>query len=347
MITIQSDIKQFRGTHYELGYRQGEELKDSPILKTRHKYWKLKRPRFHIDIQEAKSAFMHVAPKIWDEFEGIADGSKQPLENVLRDFGGYRMEPERSGCSVFVQDEFLVRNYDFQPATYDGRYMVYQPADGGHAVIGPSSRVTGRMDGMNEHGLAIGYNFTHRKKTKDGFVCYMISRMILELCENVDQAIKFLKELPHRNAFSYILLDQTGTRYIVEASPRDVTVRQASECTNHFVIQEKENRHHIKESQARLEKINELKPSMLTPKKAFETFNAKGKGVFSDNYKSWSGTIHTSLYQPQELKAWMSLGGNEQPEIFNFREWLNGNDFQQSSLTGKLETNIPTANMER
>ena len=346
MITIQSDLRQFRGTHYELGYRQGEELSDSPILKTRHKYWKLKRPRFNIDVQEAKSAFLQFAPKIWDEFEGISDGSKQPLENILRDFGGYRMEPERSGCSVFVQDEFLVRNYDFQPVTYDGRYMVYQPTDGGLAVIGPSSRVTGRMDGMNEYGLAIGYNFTHRKKTKDGFVCYMISRMILELCENVDQAVQLIKELPHRNAFSYILLDQTGEHYIIEASPRDVTVRQASECTNHFLTQEKENRHHIKESQTRLDKISELKSSMLSPEKAFETFNAKDKGIFSDNYKSWSGTIHTSLYQPRALKALISLGGNQQPEVFDFQQWLKGNDFQQSTLTGKLETDIPIANME-
>ena len=102
MITIQSDLRQFRGTHYELGYRQGEELSDSPILKTRHKYWKLKRPRFNIDVQEAKSAFLQFAPKIWDEFEGISDGSKQPLENILRDFGGYRMAPNRSGGLAFV-----------------------------------------------------------------------------------------------------------------------------------------------------------------------------------------------------------------------------------------------------
>lgn len=33
MITIQSDLRQFRGTHYELGYRQGEELSDSAYLK--------------------------------------------------------------------------------------------------------------------------------------------------------------------------------------------------------------------------------------------------------------------------------------------------------------------------
>ncbi len=35
---------------------------------------------------------------------------------------------------------------------------------GGLSQIGPTSRVTGRMDGMNEYGLVMAYNFMHRKK---------------------------------------------------------------------------------------------------------------------------------------------------------------------------------------
>ncbi|RZH97416.1 acyl-CoA--6-aminopenicillanic acid acyltransferase, partial [Staphylococcus condimenti] len=72
------------------------------------------------------------------------------------------------------------------PATYDGRYLLYQPNDGGYAQIGPTSRVTGRMDGLNGAGLAMGYNFMHRKKPANGFVCYMIGRLILEICKNTE-----------------------------------------------------------------------------------------------------------------------------------------------------------------
>ena len=50
--------------------------------------------------------------------------------------------------------DFMVRNYDYHPAHTMGD-IYYSNHDGGLAQIGPTSRVTGRMDGMNEAGLTM------------------------------------------------------------------------------------------------------------------------------------------------------------------------------------------------
>lgn len=97
----------------------------------------------------------------------------------------------------------LVKNYN--PKTYDGFYSVFQPTDSGYAVIGVTQKVTGRCDGMNEKGLAMGYTFMHRKRPKNGFVCNMIGRIILETCASIDEAVTLLKHIPHRGSFSYVL----------------------------------------------------------------------------------------------------------------------------------------------
>lgn len=236
MTKVHSEITQFRGTHYDFGYAQGLSLRDSAVLRNRQDSWRIRKPRFQTDEQDAKRAFMQFAPGIWDELTGMRDALGVPMTEVLRDFGHYRVNAKPSGCSILTGTDFMVRNYDYQPQTYDGRYSFFQPTDRGYAIAGPASRVTGRMDGMNEHGLTMGYNFMQRLKPGDGFVCHMIGRMILETCATVDDAIQLLKELPHRGSFSYVVLDRHEETYVIEASPRSVEARKSNACTNHFEL---------------------------------------------------------------------------------------------------------------
>lgn len=344
MKQIHSDIIQFRGTHFDFGKFQGEKLKDSLTVRNRENQWKVRKPRFVIDEQEAEAAIKRFAPYVWEEILGLQEALQWPMESVLREFGGYRVPYGKSGCSIMTGHDYLIRNYDYHPKTYEGRYMLFQPSDGGYAMIGPSQRTTGRMDGMNECGLAIGYNFMHRKNPGPGFICCMIGRLLLESCRNVAEAVAMLKEIPHRNSFSYVLHDASGMTKIVEASPRGIKVREDHACTNHFEIQVEENRNHLGDSKRRLSILKEH-PG-LEAREAFRLMNDRDKGVFSDLYGSWAGTIHTSAYFPKEGKAWFVLGGDKEPVEFNFSAWLEGKEIAAERIEGEVDTEIPFLHMD-
>lgn len=347
MKQIYSDIIQFRGSHYDFGKKQGEMLKDSFTLENRKRQWKIRRPRFIIDEQEVKNAILPFAPGIWEELLGLQDGLGWTLTETLQEFGGYRLENMPSGCSIFTTNDYMIRNYDYHPKTYEGRYTIFQPSDRGYAVIGPSQRITGRMDGMNEMGLSMGYNFMHRKKPGDGFICNMIGRIVLESCANVEEALCLLKEIPHRHSFSYVLLDPAGETFIVEATPRKVKIRQSNVCTNHFELQKDENRYHLQDSYERLDAMKRQEHNVHDAYQAFRMMNDTDKGVFSSQYKNWSGTIHTSAYFPKEMKVWFALGGDREPLCFNFQAWLDGEEMTTTRIFGEVDTDLPFVHMDK
>lgn len=189
----------------------------------------------------------------------------------------------------------------------------------------------------------MAYNFMHRKKPANGFVCYMIGRLILELCKDVDGAIQLLKNLPHRSSFSYILMDKELNHAIVEVTPRDIQVRYDNICTNHYEILTHENRNYTQESKERLARTVKQTHAQLNKHEAFKLFNDPQYNIYSKLFRSWSGTIHTSMYEPKSLTAWMTLGENKAPSSINFNNWLNGMELQQTSFEGMIDSDLTFA----
>lgn len=345
MKQVYSDVFQYRGNHYNFGYMQGMQLKQSPIVRNRAKQWgPQKNRKFIINETKYKDVILHFAPNIWDEICGLADALEINMLAAIRDFGGYYLEYGKSGCSIFTNADYLIRNYDNDPLSYEGRFIFYQPSDGGYASIGPTMQITGRTDGINEKGLAMGYNFVNRKKSADGFMCNMIGRIVLEICANVDEAIKLLKEIPHRHSFNYVLVDQTKS-IIVEASPRNVEIYQSNVCTNHFQVLEEENRYRMDDSIQRHQMMKLQQKSTLQAEYAFQLLNDTGKGVFSKKYGAWAGTIHTAAYFPKEMSVWFSLGGDQKPLVFNFKKWLQGENTNIKRVKGLLDARSGFVNM--
>ena len=301
MISVYSDVIQFRGNHYDFGYRQGELLKDSLILANREKFWRKPSTvyNFRIDEIEVKKMIVSFAPGIWDELNGLSDALQMRMTDTIVQFGGYYLEYGKSGCSIFTSTEFLMRNYDNDPFSYEGRYVLYQPTDQGYATIGPTMQITGRTDGINEKGLSMGYNLINRMRSDTGFICNMIGRILLETCANVEEAISLLKEIPHRRSFSYVLLDQTGKSIVVEASPREVILHQSNICTNHFDILTHENRYRIDDSLQRYQAMKDHESHIFKCKLRFSDDEQHGQRGILKKIWSMGGNLAYSWVFPE------------------------------------------------
>ena len=119
MNSYYSDVVQFRGSHYDFGRYQGEKLKDSPILKNRQKQWKPRMHRHFITDESLSIDFLNkIAPQIVEEIYGLRDALDLDTKTALQQFGGYYLELVVSGCSIFADEDFLIRNYDSHPRGY-------------------------------------------------------------------------------------------------------------------------------------------------------------------------------------------------------------------------------------
>lgn len=346
MQKVYSDVIQFKGSHEAFGRMQGELLQDSALLDNwTSRFHKRSEHHFIIDMPHFEKVMQAFAPAILEELSGLSDSLSFSLEDTIRYFGGYYLEFGKSGCSIVTGRNYMVRNYDNDPFSYDGRFVLYQPTDVGYATIGPSMQVTGRTDGMNEMGLTMGYNFINRKQSNDGFVCNMIGRIILENCANIEEAVALLKEIPHRHSFSYVLTDPTERTVIVEASPRKVVTREGNTCTNHFERLTEENRYRMDDSIRRQAIMQEASKENLAAIDAYRMMNELAYGVYSTNYGAWAGTIHTALYNPKQLQAGMSFSYNRLPYIFNFKKWLAGERLHVKKLNGLLDSSHAFGNV--
>lgn len=130
MLAVYSDVIQFRGNHFDFSFMQGKLLKNSKLLSNRYKQW-FSRPthRFYVNIREYKQIIKQFTPELWDEIVGLQEALEISLDEAMKMFGGYYVEFVKSGCSIFTNDHYLIRYYDNDPLSYEGRYVLFAPKD--------------------------------------------------------------------------------------------------------------------------------------------------------------------------------------------------------------------------
>ncbi|MBM7703447.1 C45 family autoproteolytic acyltransferase/hydolase [Metabacillus iocasae] len=339
MQQIEVQVIQGTGTYRELGNKQGRVHRDSKLADNHKVRRKRSMRNYKVNVQKAKEYYERFAPHLWEELEGLAEGLDWSMEDVAHEYSGYQQHWKKSGCSALMQHGYYARNYDYHPKTYEGRFLIWKPTSA-YASIGFATRMIGRIDGMNEKGLVVGYHFVNRRREVDGFICCTIARFLLDTCATTDEAITLLEKIPHRHAFNYSIYDSNGHAAIVEASGRGIFVKRGEgmSCTNHFDGLRDENRHHLLESKERLAHLEEHATDTLTALDAFTLFNSSERPIFKSDYHNSAGTIHTAVYIPNELKVIVGIGGNAKPLIFSFGDWLKGMPVHITKIKGNIET---------
>ncbi|PFA62109.1 acyl-CoA--6-aminopenicillanic acid acyl-transferase [Bacillus sp. AFS015802] len=337
------DVLQSRGTYYEIGLQLGRELRKSALYNHHLKRRRRSLRDYNVDIIEAKRLFLQFAPGLWEELKGLSEGLQWSMEETVHEYSGFQQEWIESGCSSLAKDGLYVRNYDYHPKTYEGRLLLVKPS-GGYASVGFSGRGIGRIDGLNEKGLALGFHFVNRLKPGEGFICTTIARIILDTCKDSDEAIDVLRKLPHRHSFNYSLYDRNGKAAVVEASPRGIGVYHSStlSCTNHFQMNhmKKDNRHYLKDSLKRLSVLQSGQKERLTMERALKLFNDGDSPIFKKAYDSWAGTIHTCVFDCETLQCLIGFGESAEGVKIDFQGWIEGVDISIRKITGHFDTDV-------
>jgi predicted choloylglycine hydrolase len=295
------------------------------------------------NIRTEQRSFAKFSPALWEEIGGISEGLGIPTERAVLSFGNDGLRPPIGACSAIMAADVYGRNYDFRPRSYGARFALVQ-ATGSYASVGSSELLTGRLDGMNQHGLTIGLHLVRARPRFPGLSCVLIVRIILDQCATTAEATAMLRSLPHAMQYNYSLLDARGVAAVVEAVPGSVAVRTGGwlACTNHFQspLLRPLNRR-AAHSQQRLGPLEAWAAQSPRAEALFAALNRSTSPAFHHGYLRGAGTLHTIVAEPAKKRLLIGIGGDaaaleEDMLDVDFSRWLGGEDLAADHLDGQL-----------
>lgn len=195
------------------------------------------------------------SPLLMREFEGIAEGSKQSLEDILALSGRYEItyEAVRLGeCSnVFVgpgasldRHVLLGQNWEWRPEVLDFRAILVARCEDLPDHISVTECGQPGKYGFNEHGLGVietGLCCGEKSSTGDNLFVAVIRGMLEK--STFAEACQVVRHHPPEATISFLLAEDQGNAVNFEATPRGIFERrlEAGELywhTNHCRVAE-------------------------------------------------------------------------------------------------------------
>jgi len=165
----------------------------------------------------------------------------------------YKYQPVQACSMIFALPEatsdsstIFGRNYDFPNVLQPFQVVRHELPDSGYKNINFTQYpLTGSHMGMNEKGLAIGYNYgrSWKKNPLDfrlkGVPGSFLVQEMLENCASTQEAIEFISKFNERsNGCHYGLVDSSGDICVIETTSTRYAIRRPKDGilahTNHY-----------------------------------------------------------------------------------------------------------------
>jgi predicted choloylglycine hydrolase len=236
------------GSSYEAGHLHGEFLKR--VGRTLISY---EPPMPEQTAREMRQLYDEYCPGLIEEVQGVADGLGLSFENAL--FCAC-IGPAVQGCThavalpaITANHHLLVaRNYDMGLSDTDLCLCTTRIEDQADH-LGFTDMCTGRLDGLNEHGLCVTLSNAWDQIPEDwqephGLHYAFAVRTALGWCKTTDEAVDLWRRMPIGNNGNLLVADRSGNVALVEVAGRQRAVKRIGpdtdeQClvsTNHFTL---------------------------------------------------------------------------------------------------------------
>ena len=240
---------QVSGTPFEQGVQQGQELSDAIRRNLASVHRKLEQEKVDLQAYQAfvnqnLRFFQEQRPEMYEELQGIAQGSGLPLDDILLlNIPAYflcesfrhitqecsmlcvRGQAAADGCT------YIIKNRDMGMPMEQALVRHIYP-DGQEIIeVGGAGILTYPAVGINSHGLAVtttGF-WTEKDPTRIDRVeeadIFLNVRVLLSSCRTAAQAVEFCRTAPRMNGLNVIAADPTEA-YVIEMTSDEIYVEK-------------------------------------------------------------------------------------------------------------------------
>lgn len=315
------------GTSYEIGRKEAEIIKNycpEEINFIFNGNDMIKPTSLEI-VKETIKIFDEFCPNINEEIKGFADYfGRSPEEIIYYSFtyvskgncGHFAVLPQKTAD----KKTYVGRSYEWNDE--DDKKLLSVKVDGAYGHLGFSLLFFGRYDGINEEGLCVTMSngVPCITSEEEGLRFWMVIRILLDKCKNVDEAIELIRLLPISSYCNLIIADKNNEAVLAEINNSVKTFKRISSTsnegyvcsTNHYTLPEMQHlvKNRMKQSVDRYNSI--ISTLDVDPvdkdslKKLLSTHMPNG--LACHYYHDGLGTLWSILFDVTNLKADICFG---------------------------------------